>query len=80
MVARRRRRTRREYATNDERVRAMLAAVPVVDEDPTVFWGPDFWEVKRQIEAEQATGPRKVYENLEDLFADLEDSPGRADI
>jgi hypothetical protein len=80
MVARRRRRARREYATNDERVRAMLAAVPVVDEDPTVFWGADFWEVKRQIEAEQATGPRKVYENLEDLFADLEDSAGRADV
>jgi len=74
MVARRHRR-KQEYATADEAARAALAAVPVVDEDPTVFWGADFWDVKREIEAEAATTPRRIFYSEEEFEAFLNQLP-----
>jgi hypothetical protein len=66
MVAKRGRK-RREYATADEAARTALATVPVVDEDPTEFWGADFWDVKREIEAEAAAGRRRIFYSDEEF-------------
>jgi hypothetical protein len=79
MVARRRRKPD-ENLSEDEAVRALLASVPVSDEDPTTFWGPDFWEVKREIEAERAN-KRQQFHSEEEFEAFLDQlSKSSADV
>ena len=46
MVAKRKK--RRKVASEEEAARAALAAVPVTDEDPGLFWGPDWREMVRE--------------------------------
>ena len=72
MVAKRQRRGQQEYTTADEVARAALATVPVDDEDPTEFWGPDFWNVKREIEVEAAAGRRRIFYSDEEFEAYLD--------
>lgn len=72
MVARRQRHTRHTQATADEAALTTLAAVPLVDEDPTLFWGADFWGIKAEIEAEQAAGSRRVLCSEEEFEALLD--------
>jgi len=65
VVARKQRRKRDRAPTEDEAVRALLASVPAVNEDPTVFRGTDLWEVKRQIEAEPAESRWRFHSDAE---------------
>ena len=71
MVAKRKK--RRTFANADEAARAALAAVPVTDEDPAVFWGPDWKGQLEEAEADRQTGPRKVYYSLDEFFASLDE-------
>ena len=54
-----------------------MAAVPVTDEDPALFWGPDWREMVREADAELAAGPSEVYYTLDDFFAALDTSVGQ---
>lgn len=70
MVAKRRK--RRAFATEEEAFLAALAKVPVSDEDPETFWGPNWKEEWERAEAERAAGPRQVYYTLDEFFAALD--------
>lgn len=71
MVARRRK--QRVFANEDEAAAAALAVVPVTDEDPAIFWGPDWQEQIQRAEAERAGNRREVYYSLDEFFESLED-------
>lgn len=77
MVANRRK--RRTFKTEDEAARAALAAVAVSDEDPALFWGPDWKEQLEEAEAELKAGPRRIFYSDEEFFAALDELSSRAD-
>jgi len=67
------RRNRRAFQTEDDAARAALAAVPVSDEDPALFWGPD-WRTKLQEAQESAAAGRvERYDSDEEFLASLEE-------
>ena len=70
MVARRSR--RRTFATEAEAAKAAFAAVPVSDEDPADFWGPDWKEKLEEARADVDAGRGDYFDNLDDFLAALE--------
>jgi hypothetical protein len=54
-------------------MKALLEALPESDEDPAVFWGPNWRQDLKEAEAELAARPRQVYHTLDAFFASLED-------
>jgi hypothetical protein len=77
MVAHRRK--KRIFRTEDEAARAALAAVPVSDEDPALFWGPDWKQALEEAEKEMKSGPRRIFFSEEEFFAALDELSSRAD-
>ena len=67
---------RRTFANAAEAAKAVLAAVPVTDEDPAVFWGPDWKKELEEAGAERKAAPRRVYYTLDEFFASLEKNRG----
>jgi len=58
-----------------ERGLLALSKVPVSDEDPSVFWGPNWREEFQQESEDIAAGKGITFDSLEDMFAFLETVP-----
>jgi hypothetical protein len=72
MVAKRQKQQR--YQTEAEAARAALAKVPTSDEDPALFWGPNWEEEWERARIERESQPREVYYSLDEFFASLDES------
>ena len=72
MVARRR--AKRGEQTEWERAKAMLDALPPSDEDPAIFWGPNWKQEMDETQTEYEAGPKRVYYTLDEFFASLTDN------
>jgi len=70
MVARRR--TKHGKQTEYERVKAMLDALPLSDEDPAIFWGPNWKEDLQEAEEDIAAGRVERFYSDEEFLAALE--------
>jgi hypothetical protein len=70
MVARRR--TKHTGQTEYERVKAMLDALPVSDEAPALFWGPDWKEKLQESLDDVAAGRVERFYSDEEFLAALE--------
>jgi hypothetical protein len=66
MVAKRSR--RRTFATEAEAAKAAFAAVPVSDEDPAVFWGPDWKEKLEEARADVDAGRVTRFESADAML------------
>lgn len=69
MVAKRR---QRPPASEWERVKAVLDSVPVVDDNPEDFWGPNFKQTLNEAEADTAAGRTRIFYGDEEFLAALE--------
>jgi hypothetical protein len=74
-----RRRPKRAKQTEYERVKAMLDALPPSDEDPALYWGPNWKEELERDRAEYEAGPKRVYYTLDEFIASLtnDDEPSK---
>lgn len=70
MVAKRR--GQRAKQTEDARVKAMLDALPPSDEDPALFWGPNWKEDLQESEEDIAAGRVEHFDSDEEFLAALE--------
>ena len=71
MVAKRRK--CQKYANDWERVKAMLDALPESDEDPALFWGPDWREKLQESEDDIKAGRVRRFCSDEEFLAALEE-------
>jgi hypothetical protein len=70
MVARRHRQD--HSRTEHERVKAMLDALPQSDEDPALFWGPNWKQAGEEAEEDIRAGRVEVFLSDEEFLAALE--------